>query len=89
MYELEREALYEISNATVHALIHVGWPSTIGTRPQVAIYIKSRGFRSRVYMAAIRPFRHLLVYPSWMAHIAREWAEAEVGAPTDSTTTPR
>lgn len=78
VYVFESEALLEISNKTVHALIHIFW-SADGDRaaPRVAIYIKSRGFFTRVYMAAIKPFRYLIVYPAWMARLRRKFYEAD------------
>jgi hypothetical protein len=30
-------------------------------------------FRVTAYMAAIRPFRHLIVYPAMMREIGRAW----------------
>ena len=35
--------------------------------------MKSRGWQSRAYMALIRPFRHWVVYPAWIAHLTRTW----------------
>ncbi len=75
IYVFGDEALYEISNATVHALIHVGWSSDPSSA-ELAIYIKSRGLRSRLYMAAITPFRHLVVYPQLLRLIERLWRES-------------
>jgi hypothetical protein len=39
----------------------------------LAIYVKSRGWQSDAYLALIRPFRHLVVYPAWIAHLTRTW----------------
>jgi hypothetical protein len=73
VYQFEDETLLELSNATIHALIHLSWPPGQDARPRLAIYIKSRGLSSRLYMAAIEPFRQLFVYPAWTRHIARQW----------------
>jgi hypothetical protein len=37
------------------------------------VYVKSRGIGSRAYLALIDPFRHLVVYPAWISHLARSW----------------
>jgi hypothetical protein len=69
LYRLEDEALVEIANATIHALIHLSLAP--GGRPRIAILIRSRGLISRIYMAAIHPFRMLVVYPAWTRHLER------------------
>jgi hypothetical protein len=79
IYLFEDEALLEISNRTIHALLHLGWvdaPSGAKT-VELAVYIKSRGRLSDLYMALIKPFRHALVYPPWIARLCRLWREAQ------------
>lgn len=71
IYRFENEALYEVSNDTIHALLHVAVAD--GT-PVLAVYIKSRGWFSKLYMAGIAPFRHLFVYPALIAGVERRWA---------------
>jgi hypothetical protein len=44
------------------------------------VYVKSRGWFSDFYMALIRPFRHLVVYPAWFARIRRRWEARAVAA---------
>ena len=46
--------------------------------------LKHRGAKSRLYMQAIAPFRHLIVYPSLLQRIRKSWdaSVAEVPAPT-------
>jgi Protein of unknown function (DUF2867) len=39
----------------------------------LAILVKRNGLLGTAYMAAIRPFRHLIVYPSMMRRIERAW----------------
>ena len=46
----------------------------------MAVYVKPNGLLGTAYMAAIRPFRHLIVYPPMLAQIGRQWR-----APTRST----
>ncbi|MDJ0789605.1 MAG: DUF2867 domain-containing protein [Myxococcota bacterium] len=77
VYRLEDEALLEISNGTVHALMHLGrFPlDEVGRwAPQMAIYVKERGALGRAYMALISPFRHWIVYPAMMRAVERSWS---------------
>ena len=69
MYRFDDEALYEVSNATVHALLHLG--AVDGGDVELAVYIKSRGAFTRLYMAAIMPFRHLIIYPRLITRVER------------------
>ena len=40
----------------------------------MAVLVKPNGILGDAYMAAIRPFRHLIVYPPAMRQIGRAWA---------------
>jgi hypothetical protein len=75
LYLLEDEFAAEIANRTMHGVMHIGWvpDQTAGYRAQMAILVKPNGLLGTAYMAAIRPFRHLLVYPPMMREIGREW----------------
>jgi len=77
VYELPDEWAQEIANRTVHAVLHLGWvPVAEGRyRGQMAILVKPNGVTGRAYMAAIRPFRHLIVYPAMLERIERVWNE--------------
>jgi hypothetical protein len=45
--------------------------------------VKPNGLLGSAYMAAIRPFRHLFVYPAVMRQVEREWrARADDPTPT-------
>ena len=46
-----------------------------GFRARLAILVKRNGLLGEAYMAAIRPFRHLIVYPPMLRRIEREWRE--------------
>ncbi len=70
VYAFADESLYEVSNDTIHALIHLG---VVDGGATLAVYIKSRGLFSRAYMAAIAPFRHAIVYPALIASVERGW----------------
>jgi len=71
VYLFDDEALYEVSNDTVHALLHLGCAP--GASPELAVYIKSRGLFTRLYMLAITPARYLVVYPALMREVERCW----------------
>jgi hypothetical protein len=81
VYADERERLLEISNGTMHGLMHLGWIALDdGTfAPQMAVYVKHRGPLGRLYMALISPFRHLVVYPAMMRAVATRWAASAAG----------
>jgi hypothetical protein len=75
LYLLEDEWAAEIANRTVHGVLHLGWvpDQTGGYRAQMAVLVKPNGLFGTAYMAAIRPFRHLIVYPAILRGIEREW----------------
>ena len=75
LYLLEDEWAAEIVNRTVHGVMHIGWveDGTGGYRGEMAVLVKPNGLLGAAYMAAIRPFRHLIVYPPLMREIQREW----------------
>jgi hypothetical protein len=74
VYRLEREALAEVRNATVHAfLCSVLQPHGNGYRLYWAVYVKPVSWLTPVYMAAIEPFRRFLVYPAILGRIRRAW----------------
>jgi hypothetical protein len=75
LYLLGDEFAAEIANQTVHGVLHLGWvpKETGGYGGQMAVLVKPNGLFGQVYMAAIAPFRHLIVYPLMMRDIEREW----------------
>jgi hypothetical protein len=83
LYLLEDEWAAEIANRTVHGVMHIGWvpDQTGGYRGQMAVLVKPNGPLGSAYMAAIAPFRHLIVYPRMLREIGREW-RARTGEPT-------
>jgi hypothetical protein len=74
LYLTDDEWAAEIANRTMHGVMHIGRvPDTSGGfRTQMAVLVKPNGLLGNAYMAAIRPFRHLIVYPSMMRQIERE-----------------
>jgi hypothetical protein len=75
LYLLNDEWAAEIANRTMHGVMHLGWvPDGSGAyRGQMAVLVKPNGLFGTVYMAAIRPFRHLIVYPALLRRIERGW----------------
>ena len=83
LYLLEDEWAAEIANRTMHGVMHLGWvPDETGCyRGQMAVLAKPNGLFGTGYMAAIRPFRHLIVYPLMMRQIEREWRARDEPTP--------
>jgi hypothetical protein len=77
LYVLENEFAAEIANRTMHGVLHLGWVADEADtyRGQMAVLVKPNGRSGAAYMAAIRPFRHLLVYPQMLRDLEREWPE--------------
>jgi Protein of unknown function (DUF2867) len=75
LYLLEDEWAAEIANRTMHGVMHIGWvPDGTGAyHGQLAVLVKPNGLFGTGYMAAIRPFRHLIVYPPMIRQIERNW----------------
>jgi hypothetical protein len=75
LYLLEYEFAAEIANRTVHGVMHLGWVQDEdgAYRGQMAVYVKPNGLLGNTYMAAIKPFRHLIVYPRMIRGIERDW----------------
>jgi Protein of unknown function (DUF2867) len=78
LYLLEDEFAAEIANQTMHGVMHIGLvpDGTGGYRGQMAVLVKPNGLFGKAYMAAIRPFRHLIVYPPLLRELEREWRAA-------------
>jgi hypothetical protein len=75
LYRTDVESAAELSNRTVHAVLHLGWiDKGEGLyQGQMAVYVKPRGRLGTAYMAAIAPFRHRVVYPALMRQIEQAW----------------
>jgi len=83
LYLTDDEWALEIANRTVHGVLHLGWvpDDTGGYRGEMAVLVKRNGLLGTAYMAAIAPFRHLIVYPPMLREMGREW-RAGAGDPT-------
>jgi Protein of unknown function (DUF2867) len=75
LYLVDDEFAAEIANRTMHGVMHLGWVAdgSGGYRGQMAVLVRPNGVLGRAYMAAIRPFRHLLVYPPLLRSFGRAW----------------
>jgi len=77
LYRTDVEAAAELSNQTVHGVVHLAWVDQGDGRyqGQMSVYVKPRGLFGRGYMALIKPFRYLIVYPALMRQFERAWIE--------------
>jgi Protein of unknown function (DUF2867) len=75
LYLTDDEWAAEIANQTMHGVMHIGRipDDTGGFRARMAVLVKPNGLLGNTYMAAIRPFRHLIVYPPMMRDAERAW----------------
>ena len=75
LYRTGEEFAAEISNRTVFGVLHLAWAEQGEGRyqAQMAIYVKPRGRFGRAYLALIKPFRYLIVYPALMRQTERTW----------------
>ena len=90
LYLTADEWAAELVNQTVHAIMHVGWVRDehaggaggdagapgAGYRGQLAVLVKPNGPLGTAYMAAIDPFRRLIVYPEMTRQLGRAWSRA-------------
>jgi hypothetical protein len=74
VYELDMESARELANKTVHTVMHLGWiqGASGDYELRMAVLVKPNGWFGRLYMAAIAPFRYLIVYPA----LTRQWEQA-------------
>jgi hypothetical protein len=75
LYLTGDEFAAEIANRTMHGVMHLGWvpDGAGGYRGQMAVLVKPNGLFGKAYMAAISPFRHLVVYPPMLREMGRRW----------------
>ena len=81
LYRTDDEFAAEVSNQTVHGVMHLGWVDHGEGRysGEMAVYVKPRGSFGRGYMALIKPFRYWIVYPALMRQFERTWNRAQAG----------
>lgn len=75
VYELDTESARELVNKTVHTVMHLGWAEGPGGGHELrmTVLVKPNGLFGRLYMAAIAPFRYLIVYPALIGRWERSW----------------
>ena len=81
LYLLDDEWAAEIANRTVHGVMHISWvpDENGGYRGQMAVLVKPNGMLGTLYMAAIKPSRHLIVYPRMLQQMERDWSALSAG----------
>jgi Protein of unknown function (DUF2867) len=87
VYQTHDEWSAEMSNKTVHSVMHIGWVQDDaggGYHAQMAVLVKPNGWFGKVYMAAIKPFRHAFVYPLLLRSMGREWRARAGASPADA-----
>ena len=82
LYALDDEWAAEIANQTMHGVLHLGWvrEEDGSYRGQLAVLVKPNGLFGKAYMAAIKPFRHAIVYPVLTRDIEKAW-RARISSP--------
>ncbi len=76
LYRFEDEQLSELRNATVHAFVSLSIrPTSDGYLAYAGVFVQPVHRFTRLYMAAIAPFRRLVVYPAVIRKIQRAWVE--------------
>ncbi|GGP93887.1 DUF2867 domain-containing protein [Streptomyces roseolilacinus] len=77
LYLTDDEWAAEMANRTVHSVMHLSWvpDGSGGHRGRMAVLVKTNGRLGTAYMAAVAPFRHLIVYPQLMRSWERSWKE--------------
>ncbi|QBS46074.1 DUF2867 domain-containing protein [Nocardia sp. CS682] len=76
VYSTHEEWVSESANRTVHAILHIGWVPdgvTGGYRGQMAVLVRPNGVLGVLYLALIAPVRRLIVWPSLIRMIGRDW----------------
>jgi hypothetical protein len=75
LYATDDEWAAEIANRTMHGVMHLGWvpDGAGGYRGQMAVLVRPNGVLGQAYMAAILPFRRVIVYPRMLDEIGRRW----------------
>lgn len=76
LYRFEDEQLSELRNATVHAFVSLSIrPTPGGYLAYAGVFVKPVHRFTRLYMAAIAPFRRRLVYPAVIRKMRSAWVQ--------------
>jgi hypothetical protein len=83
VYRFENEKLVELINRTVHAAALSALVETANSyRFYFAVYVRSVTWLTPFYMAAIDPFRKLIIYPSLLRSVRSNWDRTIVALET-------
>ncbi len=87
LYRTDDEFAAEVSNKTVHGVMHLAWVDQGEGRyqGQMAVYVKPRGRFGKGYMELIKPFRHWIVYPALMRQFERAWNKRDLSSPRSTS----
>lgn len=86
LYRTATEFAAELSNRTVHAVMHLVWMEREDGHYQggLGVYVKPRGGLGAGYMTAIAPFRRSIVYPALLRQISQAWnARGDASKPAE------
>jgi len=76
LYQFEDEQLSELRNSTVHAFLSLSIrPAPGGYLAYLGVFVRPVSRFTGLYMAAIKPFRRLIVYPALIRAMQKAWAE--------------
>jgi Protein of unknown function (DUF2867) len=86
LYLTRDEFAAEIANKTMHGVMHVSAiEEDLGCyRAQAAVLVRPNGRLGTAYMAAIKPFRNLIVYPALMKDGRELWERERGGTARDT-----
>jgi len=76
LYQFEDEQLSELRNSTVHAFLSLSIrPAPGGYLAYLGVFVRPVSRFTGLYMAAIKPFRRLIVYPALIRTMQKAWTE--------------
>lgn len=85
VYQFENEQLLELINRTAHGAALSALVETANAyRFYFAVYVRNVSRFTPVYMAAIAPFRKLIVYPSLLRSVRATWDRMFVHDPNQA-----
>jgi Protein of unknown function (DUF2867) len=81
LYLTGNEWASELANKTMHGVLHLSWvpAGDGGYRGQLAVLVRPNGLLGAGYMAGIRPFRYLIIYPAMGRQLELRWRTAPIG----------
>ncbi|MEC3981825.1 DUF2867 domain-containing protein [Amycolatopsis sp. H20-H5] len=82
VYELDTECARELGNKTVHTVMHLGWARGAESdyELRMTVLVNTNGTFGKLYMAAIAPFRYLVIYPALTRQWERAWRDRNASA---------